>query len=120
MKYAFTIHQIIMQKTTTDPGTVMKIDDEKIFAELLNMGAIREATDSEIALFGLANPSAATVPLSNPIVAMSRGDLEARAAIVGVEFRANISDAKLLERILEAEGQDAAGDRDVTVNPLLT
>lgn len=102
MKFAFALHQIIRQKEAVEPGSVFPVSDETEFAELLQLGAIREATAAELALFQM------TEPQSEPIVQLiavstERDALEARAKELGVDFSPRIGDAKLAERIEEAE-----------------
>ena len=115
MKLAFAIHQIIVSATETiEPGAVFPTDN---FAELEHLGAVRAPTKEENALHQMltqndrneAESFAAAAPASD-----ERADLEARAAAAGVEFKANIGDAKLLERVIEAEAKkNAGGDKDV-------
>ena len=56
MDFAYTLHRIIMQTIAIEPRTVLPVTDAKNFAELLLLGAIREATSAEIALFKMSNP----------------------------------------------------------------
>ena len=55
MKFAFTLHRIIMQKVGIAPGSVIEVTDVKAFDELKLLGAVREATEAEVALFKMIN-----------------------------------------------------------------
>lgn len=112
------IHQIIRNGVAVEPGTVFDAGD--LAAELQAVGAIRQPTQSESALYQLANRRQAPAPVrevapESPAAADDRAALEARAKAVGVEFSSRIGDAKLLERVVEAESQSA--DPDVTEAP---
>lgn len=110
MKAAYALHQIIIGGTAVEPNSVFEVGDSD-WADLLKLGAIRKPTAEEAALHGLAKRDAVE-PAS-----ADRAELEARAAVAGVTFKGNITDAKLLERIVEAEAKKAETETGVTESP---
>lgn len=60
MKTAYAIHELVLDTDRISPNSVIELDD-KTFAELDAMGAVREATADEAAIAGLtAKPAAST------------------------------------------------------------
>ena len=115
MKLAFAIHQIILSATQiVEPGSVFPTEN---FDELERLGAVRAPSKEENALHQMLTQSVRAEPetrVTAAPVSDERADLEARAEVAGVEFSARIGDAKLLERVIEAEAKKAAGgDKDV-------
>jgi hypothetical protein len=110
-KLAFAIHQIIRGREAVEPGTVFPC---ATFDELEKMGAVRKPTADEASLYNLANK---VVVEPETDESPQRADREARAKATGVTFKSNISDEKLMERVVEAEAKAAETETDVTQPP---
>lgn len=57
MAYGYTLHSIRRGGKDLPIGAVVEFS-EKDHADMLRLGAIRDPSDNELALFGLANPAA--------------------------------------------------------------
>jgi hypothetical protein len=112
-KYAFTLHRVIRGKKDTEPRSIIELGDDE-FAELEAVGAVREATEAEIELHELVqskkDKSAAKKKPAATKASEERKVLEEQAAELGVNFRKNTPDAKLIADIEEAKkaAEDAA------------
>ena len=103
------------------PAHVIDLDRDKVVDELLKIDAVREATSDEVKVakalgkFLVDAPAVAKVeePAKEP--SSDRAALEVRATAVGVEFSGRIGDAKLLERVEEAEKKAAEGSNPTTL-----
>ena len=103
------------------PAHVIDLDRDKVVDELLKIDAVREATSDEVKVakalgkFLVGAPALAKVeePAKEP--SSDRAALEVRATAVGVEFSGRIGDAKLLERVEEAEKKAAEGSNPTTL-----
>lgn len=97
MKLAKTLVVIDLGLNDRVPsGSIREFSDTQ-FDELKNFGALREATSEEAAIF---RREQVTV---DPEIIEARQLLESKAFDLGVEFRSNISDAKLQYRISQAK-----------------
>jgi len=95
------------------PGHVIDLPVDSTVKNLIEIIAVREATDDEVKIaraLGKLHENGEAVPESDAAqveaetaAAIERKNLEDRANELGVKFSANISDAKLAERIAEAE-----------------
>ena len=107
------------------PAHVIDLDRDKVVDELLKIDAVREATSDEVKVakalgkFLVDAPAVAKVeePAKEPAKEPSsdRAALEVRATAVGVEFSGRIGDAKLLERVEEAEKKAVEGSNPTTL-----
>ncbi len=103
------------------PAHVIDLDRDKVVDELLKIDAVREATSDEVKVakalgkFLVDAPAVAKVeePAKEP--SSDRAALEVRATAAGVEFSGRIGDAKLLERVEEAEKKAAEGSNPTTL-----
>lgn len=103
------------------PAHVIDLDRDKVVDELLKIDAVREATSDEVKVakalgkFLVDAPAVAKVeePAKEP--SSDRAALEVRATAVGVEFSGRIGDAKLLERVEEAEKKAVEGSNPTTL-----
>ena len=103
------------------PAHVIDLDRDKVVDELLKIDAVREATSDEVKIakalgkFLVDAPAVAKVeePAKEP--SSDRAALEVRATAVGVEFSGRIGDAKLLERVEEAEKKAVEGSNPTTL-----
>ena len=103
------------------PAHVIDLDRDKVVDELLKIDAVREATSDEVKVakalgkFLVDAPAVAKVeePAKEP--SFDRAALEVRATAVGVEFSGRIGDAKLLERVEEAEKKAVEGSNPTTL-----
>ena len=103
------------------PAYVIDLDRDKVVDELLKIDAVREATSDEVKIakalgkFLVDAPAVAKVeePAKEP--SSDRAALEVRATAVGVEFSGRIGDAKLLERVEEAEKKAVEGSNQTTL-----
>jgi hypothetical protein len=121
-KLAFTLHAITSGKTSHRPGHVVEIDSGD-FEDFIELGAVREPTDDELALYEQGKPKqaakVAVEPAGEPEAAgeldpapLRRETLEAEAKELGVKFQKNTSDDKLAERIAEAKAETAESGED--------
>lgn len=105
MKLGYTIHEVQKGKDTIiAPGRVHPFDNQE-HDDLTRLGAIREPSRDEIALYEALLPA---VEEEEPKKSPEREQLEAKATELGVKFQANTGDAALLKRIEEAEAKKAA------------
>ena len=103
------------------PAHVIDLDRDKVVDELLKIDAVREATSDEVKVakalgkFLVDAPAVAKVeePAKEP--SSDRAALEVRATAAGVEFSGRIGDAKLLERVEEAEKKAVEGSNPTTL-----
>ena len=61
MKIAYTIHELVLASERVSPKSVVELDD-KTFAELADLGAVRDATGDEIVIAGLTASAPAPAP----------------------------------------------------------
>lgn len=103
------------------PAHVIDLDRDKVVDELLKIDAVREATSDEVkvakALGKFLVDATAVVKVEEPAKEPSsdRAALEVRATAAGVEFSGRIGDAKLLERVEEAEKKAVEGSNPTTL-----
>ena len=103
------------------PAHVSDLDRDKVVDELLKIDAVREATSDEVkvakALGKFLVDATAVAKVEEPAKEPSsdRAALEVRATAVGVEFSGRIGDAKLLERVEEAEKKAVEGSNPTTL-----
>ena len=57
MKIAYSIHELVLKDERVSPNSVIELDN-KTFAELDALGAVREATADEAAIAGLTSDEA--------------------------------------------------------------
>jgi len=101
--YAKAIHDVLLGRDEMAPaGSVFELQTKKQFDELAARGAVRQATEQEIKLYRKQPDPVVTIEIPT-----HRELLEARAASANVEYRSNISDEKLMERVMEAEAKAA-------------
>lgn len=105
MKTAYTIHELVLGDERVSPNSVVELDP-KVFAELDALGAVRDATDDEAAIAGLAAPKAPAA--TKPAQAAKKTAAEKKAEKQGAEAP---------KQGAEAPKQDA--DPDVTDADLL-
>ena len=85
MKITYTIHELVLASERVSPKSVVELDD-KTFAELRSMGAVRDATDDEVAIAGLTASAPAPAPKPTAAekkaaaAAQKKADEEAAAA----------------------------------------
>ena len=102
MTLAKTLHDVLLSREESIPaGSIHEFENTK-FLELVGQSAVRAATVEETARHRRQHGTV------EPEMVSARAELEGRATALGVEFRASISDEKLLDRVIEAE----AGVRD--------
>ena len=94
MTLAKTLHDVLLSREESIPSGSIHDFDHGQFVELEAQNAVRAATLEETAAYQSEHPI---------VEPDARVELEARAAALGVEYRSNISDEKLLERIGLAE-----------------
>lgn len=110
-KPIFAINEIHCKGKVIYANSVGEVSDAE-YEQLKKMGAGREPRETELALFELgrgkksAEKDTGRTP-AEPQPKLSRAELEKRAEDAGVEFRSNISDEKLLERVIEAESKQS-------------
>lgn len=103
------------------PAHVIDLDRDKVVDELLKIDAVREATSDEVkvakALGKFLVDATAVAKVEEPAKEPSsdRAALEVRATAAGVEFSGRIGDAKLLERVEEAEKKAVEGSNPTTL-----
>jgi hypothetical protein len=111
MDFAYSLHRIIMRQIAIEPGTVLPVTDVKNFAEMLLMGAIREATSAEIALFKMSNPdlqAAVAEAAAAEAAAAEAAAAEAAAAEAAVAEAAAAEAAAAEAAAAEAAAAEAA------------
>lgn len=99
MKIAYTIHELVLASERVSPKSVVELDD-KTFAELADLGAVRDATGDEIVIAGLTASAPAPAPAPKPTAA------EKKAAAAAQK--------KADEEAAAAAAAAAAADPDVT------
>lgn len=100
MILAKALNKILLSGVECVPtGSVHEFEDLQ-FVELEGLKAVRPATVEEAALYRREHG------IVEADVVSDRAELEVRAFTLGVEFRSNISDEKLLDRIIEAESSE--------------
>lgn len=117
MELAYALHQIIRGKQAIEPGTVFPVETEAELRDLLKLEAIRRPTKDEISLYKMSlGDEVEAVAVEDP-ASDQRANLVERANAAGVTFKANISDEKLMERVVEAEAKKAQDEAGVTEPP---
>lgn len=110
MKEIHAIHEVHIKGKVIEAGMTGEVPDDK-YAELKKLGAIRDLNDDEKALRSLGSKKSKeseegdTKNESGDEKSEERKALEERADAAEVKFNKNISDEKLLERVVEAENK---------------
>lgn len=94
MKTAYAIHELVLDTDRISPNSVIELDD-KTFAELDAMGAVREATADEAAIANLGEkkPVAATAPATTKLTAADKKAAAAAAKKAEEDAAAKKADA---------------------------
>ena len=117
MKAGFTIHEIIRGNLRHAPSSVILDLADAEYEELITLGAIREASEDEVALASPVPVAAVTEAVKVPEVD-KKAELLARAEELGLKVRKNASEDVLLAAIHEAEA--AAAKAEGTADPETT
>jgi hypothetical protein len=110
MKSAYTIHELVIGGERVSPNSVVELD-EKTFAELDALGAIRDATEDEAAIAGLTAKKAAPAQTAQTAPAPRQTAAEKKAAAKKAE-----EDAAAAKKV-EEDAAAAAVDPDVVPDP---
>lgn len=116
-KTAVAIHLVQTRNAEGDlvqfhPGEALVGFDDAEVKRLTAAGAVQEldAADRMIVTENVTQPVAMDdIPPSKKELPSAREQMEARAQELGVQYRSNISDDKLAEKIVEAESANLAG-----------
>lgn len=113
MALGYALHEIHRGKEALPAGAVHLIDD-KDFDELTALGAVREPTADEVALYRLAHPEAkAEKSVESKVTDEGGGKRRGKSA--------KAAEAKTEEKADEKDGEASDGDADpeVTEDPLV-
>ena len=104
----YALHEVHHDNGVAVPGALFPVNENQA-AELLAVGAARELTAEEWSIWALQNgdtvgavDEAAAAEAAAAEAAAARAALETEAEELGVKFNANLSDQKLLERVMAA------------------
>ena len=116
MKTAYTIHELVLGGERVSPNSVVELE-EKVFAELEALGAVREATEDEAAIAGLGEKKAAAAGPATTTTRPTAAEKKAAAAAKKAEEEAAAAAAAAKKSEDEASAAAAAGATDPDVVP---
>lgn len=114
---AYALHEIHLKRgdkvVTQSPKEVFECASEKQFGELKALGAVREPTEAERALFGLVNPAAAAPAVDQEPVKETAAQRKAREkAEAAAEAARQAADDAAARQAAAEVARQAAADAD--------